>query len=63
MSIWLPLNEFIGAHDTGVSVGVQLLSGETLTPLFVGRIRTQVLADSLAIAASELNHCTIQAFI
>ena len=38
-----------------------LLSGENLlqkkTPLVVGETRTQVFADSMAIAASALNHC------
>ena len=28
------------------------------TPLVIGGTRTQVLADSMAIAASALNHCT-----
>ena len=52
----------IGAHGTDVSVGIRLLSGETLlqakTPLVVGGTRTQVFANSIAIAASTLNHCT-----
>ena len=44
----------IGAHGTDVSVGVRLLSGETLLQAknSIGRTRTQVLADSMTIAAS-----------
>ena len=50
------------AHDTDVSVRARLVSGETLlqvkTPLVVGGTQTQVVADSMTIAASTLNHCT-----
>ena len=57
----IALGLIIGAHGTDVSVGIRLLSGETLfqekNPLVVGETRTQVLADSIAIAASALNHC------
>ena len=46
---------------TDVSIWVQLVSGETLlqekTFTVVGVTQTQVLADSIAIAASALNHC------
>ena len=39
-----------------------LITGEK-TPLDVGGIRTQVLADSMAIAASALNHCTTKVLL
>ena len=46
----------IGAHGTDVSVEIQLLSEEILlqgkTLLVINGTRTQVLADSMAIAAS-----------
>ena len=52
---------FFKALDPDVSVQVRLVSGETLlqvkAPLVIGGNRTQVLADSMAIAASALNQC------
>ena len=48
---------------TDVSIWVQLVSGETLlqekTFTVVGVTQTQVLADSIVIAASALNHNTV----
>ena len=37
--------------------GVQKLCYKRKTPLVLGGTRTQVIADSMAIAASALNHC------
>ena len=60
----IALSQIIGAHGTDVSIEIRLLSGKTLlqakTPLVVGRTINQVLADSMAIAASALDYCATQ---
>ena len=45
-----------------LALGFELVSGETFlqekTSLVISGTQTQVLADSMTIAASVLNHCT-----